>query len=486
MNVGERATRWLRGEAVPAIARRAAHVAKGGRHVILHGADSEPDRRLKQISGTIQGVLDASGVPANVNRVVRGASVARFELIPAPGCSAERVLKLEKTIAMTLGLEGVRAYAPIPGRPGVGVEIPLPHSMRTAVPLGRILALPSVQNDQDPTTVGLGRTVDGQNVTARISRLPHLLIAGSTGGGKSEAINAILVSLLTRATPDQVRLVLIDPKRVELAAYSRVAHLARPVATTAPGAEAALVWVLGEMERRYGLLEAAGVRDITRYNRISTVPLPRLITFIDEMADLFNRSGSCEESAVSIASLGRAAGVHLVAATQRPDAKMISPVLKSNVPSRLAFLTSDQVNSRVIIDQSGAEKLSGRGDGLFLPPGVAHPIRLQGALASERDIEHATQRWNRAAPPAVDDAPTEQPEMGSDLSQVQQAALLVISDGSGSVARVKNIVGTGHSRAVELMDQLQRAGVVGPNRGTKARELLVTQDDIDSVLERLQ
>ncbi|GGM53014.1 DNA translocase FtsK [Dactylosporangium sucinum] len=362
--------------------------------------------------GDVQRVLDEFGVDARVAGATRGPSVTRYEVVPGPGVRVDQVLKLGKDFALAFGRPEVRLYVPVPGKSVVGVEVPNKHV--DTVTLAEVLQSPAMRGDRHPLLVALGKDVDSQYRAVNLARMPHILVAGATGAGKSVCLNTWLCSILSRATPEQVRLLLVDPKRVELTQYDGIPHLVMPVVTDPAKAGPALAWLVREMDRRYDLLVAARAKNIDGYNAKITAeggtPLPYLLAVVDELADLMmvakavatatKRAGfepdedsDVEQITVRLGQLARAAGIHLVLATQRPSVDVVTGLIKANVPSRLAFATSSLADSRVILDQPGAEKLIGRGDGLFLPQDTSVPVRIQCAFVSDEEVERLVAHW---------------------------------------------------------------------------------------------
>nr|WP_051275845.1 DNA translocase FtsK [Desulfovirgula thermocuniculi] len=459
--------------------------------------DQVLEKEIAEKKQILEETLASFHIPARVVQVTVGPAITRYEIQPPAGVKVSRIVGLADDLALAMAAPDVRIEAPIPGKAAVGIEVP--NREVATVGLRELLESREFTESPSPLTVALGRDIAGTPVVADLTQMPHLLIAGATGSGKSVCINTIIASILFKATPDEVKFLMIDPKMVELTTYNGIPHLVSPVVTSAKKAAGVLHWAVKEMERRYELFARAGVREIRRYNEVcrraaedTLAPLPYLVIIIDELADLMMVApANVEDSICRLAQMARAAGIHLVVATQRPSVDVITGLIKANIPSRISFAVSSQMDSRTILDMGGAERLLGRGDMLFFPVGAPKPLRVQGAYLSEQEVERLTAFIREQAEPVYDQRVLEEPEVEEERESweeedelLPQAVRVLIESGCASISMLQRRLHIGYARAARLIDIMERRGIVGKHEGSKPRAILITMEQYQQMFGR--
>ncbi|GIP14614.1 hypothetical protein J40TS1_02560 [Paenibacillus montaniterrae] len=453
-------------------------------HMPKQASKSTDGHEMYDARRKLEATLESFGVRAKVLDVVRGPAVTRYEVQPATGVKVSRIVSLTDDIALALAAKDVRMEAPIPGKSAIGIEVP--NGEVSVVTMREVMETPVFMNAQSKLSIAFGRDISGQTIVGNLAKMPHLLVAGATGSGKSVCINGIIASILYKAKPDEVKFLMIDPKMVELNVYNGIPHLLAPVVTNPKRASLALKKIVVEMEKRYELFSKSGTRNIEGYNQLMkddpNLVLPYIVVIVDELADLMMvASNEVEDAIARLAQMARAAGIHLIIATQRPSVDVITGVIKANIPSRIAFGVSSQVDSRTILDSAGAEKLLGRGDMLFLPMGMNKPIRVQGAFLSDEEVEalvtfvraQGEVKYNEELVPELEEESEDAADDDND-ELFDEAARIVIEGNQASVSLLQRRLRIGYTRAARLIDQLEAKGIVGPYEGSKPRTVLVS------------
>jgi len=460
-------------------------IKKEGAEKYLLCSSGKKRKSASEMKAVLEKTLKEFEVGAWIENVIEGPTFTRFEIQLEPGVKVNKILRIEEDMALALASPDLRILAPIPGKSAIGIEVP--NIYRSFVYLGDLVKTPDFQEAESPLAVAIGQEITGAPVVIDLKGLPHLLIAGATGSGKSVCLNAIITSILLRARPSEVKFIMIDPKRIELNLYNDIPHLIVPVVVNPKQAAAALAWAVEEMEKRFELLSETKTRHLDAYNREAEEKLPYLVVVLDELADLMLIAAKEVEDAICrLAQMGRAVGIHLVVATQRPSSDIITGLIKANITSRIAFAVSSQVDSRVILDSPGAEKLVGKGDMLFVTPAWLKPHRLQGVYVSEGEIEKIVEYWKALLEPQYDYKVVEVNRLksfdsGEDDVLFNEAAEMVIVTGKASVTYLQRKFKLGYARAARLMDLLEERGVVGPAQGSKPREVLLTLSEWEEI-----
>lgn len=453
-------------------------------------SDDKGKKKVLKNASLLEKTLSDFGVEAKVNQVTVGPTITRYEIQPSPGVKVSKIVNLTDDIALSLAAKSIRIEAPIPGKSAIGIEVPNEDAQMVSV--REVLESDEFKNFESPLAMALGKDISGKTVIADIGKMPHLLIAGSTGSGKSVCVNTLISSILYKAKPDEVKLLLIDPKVVELANYNGIPHLLIPVVTDPKKAANALNWAVNEMNRRYKLFAQAQVKDIISYNQKSEDKLPKIVIIIDELADLMMvSSNDVEDYICRLAQMARAAGMHLIVATQRPSVDVITGVIKANIPSRIAFAVSSQTDSRTILDMGGAEKLLGKGDMLFYPLGAAKPVRLQGAFISERESDKVIDFVKRQVKEEVkyeenimDTISKASISKSSDEDDLLSEVIeFVVENGQGSASMLQRRFKIGFNRAARLIDCMEERGIIGPSEGSRPRKVLISKEDLQNLQE---
>ena len=451
-------------------------------------ADDNSKKKVLKNASLLEKTLSDFGVEAKVNQVTVGPTITRYEIQPSPGVKVSKIVNLTDDIALSLAAKSIRMEAPIPGKSAIGIEVP--NETPLMVGLREVFESEEFKKFDSPLAMALGKDISGKPVIGDIGKMPHLLIAGSTGSGKSVCVNTLISSILYKAKPDEVKLLLIDPKVVELANYNGIPHLLIPVVTDPKKAANALNWAVVEMNKRYKLFAEAGVKDISSYNEKAEEKLPKIVIIIDELADLMMASANdVEDYICRLAQMARAAGMHLIVATQRPSVDVITGVIKANIPSRIAFAVSSQTDSRTILDMGGAEKLLGKGDMLFYPLGASKPVRLQGAFISENESQNIIDfvksqvkeeiKYEENIMDTISKVSMEKSNDEDDL--LSEAIEFIVESGQASASMLQRKFKIGFNRAARLIDSMEERGIVGPNEGSKPRKVLMSKQDLQNL-----